>query len=91
MKHSVQVNVLGQQYTLRSEISAQEVQRVADFVNEKIDEVRRTGRAADTLNTAVLALLNVSGAYLRLRDAGGVAEETEQRLEALLSRLEGAL
>ncbi len=91
MKHTVQVTVLGQQYALRSEVSAEEVQVVADFVNEKIDEVRASGRAVDTLNSAVLALLNVSGAYLHLKKTGNISEDTQGRLDALLEKIEDAL
>lgn len=91
MKQAVQITVLGQQYTIRSSMAPEEVRRVADFVNEKIAEVVAASRAVDTLNTAVLALLNVGEAYLRLRDAKQVRETnlTEQ-LQDLVARLERA-
>ena len=91
MKHSVQVTILGQQYTVRSEASAEEVREVAAFVNDKISEVLTARKTADTLDAAVLALLNVAGAYLRLQNERPVCDEgTEERLRHLLGRLEQA-
>lgn len=70
-------------------MAPEEVCRVADFVNDKIAEIVTASRAVDTLNTAVLALLNVSEAYLRLRDAAREEEEMlETRLRDLVARLE---
>lgn len=91
MKQAVQVTVLGQQYTIRSAMAPDQVCRVADFVNEKIAEVVAASRAVDTLNTAVLALLNVGEAYLRLRDAKQVSDEAlTAQLQDLVARLEAA-
>ncbi len=91
MKQAVQVTVLGQQYTIRSAMAPEQVCRVADFVNEKIAEVVAASRAVDTLNTAVLALLNVGEAYLRLRDASQVNDEAlTSQLQDLVARLEAA-
>jgi cell division protein ZapA len=91
LKQAVQVTVLGQQYTIRSAMAPEQVCRVADFVNEKIAEVVAASRAVDTLNTAVLALLNVGEAYLRLRDASQVNDEAlTSQLQDLVARLEAA-
>lgn len=90
MKQAVQVTILGQQYTVKSEASAEEVRRVAEFVNSQISEVAAS-KAVDTLNTAVLALMNVGGAYLRLQDKAGAAErDLRERLKRLLARLDDA-
>jgi len=89
LKHAVQVTLLGQQYTIRSAMAPEEVCRVADFVNEKIAEVMAASRAVDTLNIAVLALLNVGEAYLRLHDAVQHQDDSANaRLRDLVARLE---
>lgn len=87
MKHSVQVTILGQQYAVKSEAPPEEVQRVADFANERIAEVAAARRTADSLNAAVLALLNVSGAYLQLRDRETDDGQAEERIRQMLVRL----
>jgi cell division protein ZapA len=84
------VTILGSDYVVRSDASAVDIQQVADFVNERIEDVLASGRGADTLGAVVLTLLNVAGEHLRLRESGGVVA-MEQRLEHLLARVEDAL
>lgn len=91
MKQAVTVTVLGQQFTLRSEVPPEEVREVAAFVNARVAEVMAGGRTVDTQNAAILALLNVAGLYLRLRDgAAQGGAECERRLQNLVQRLERA-
>lgn len=91
MKQSLQVSILGQQFHLRSDSSPEQVRRIADFVEGQIREVTATGRVADTLQAAVLALLNVSARYLREGEPAGLPEEATQRLGNLVQRVERAL
>ena len=91
MKNSVQVSILGQSYTIKTEAPPEEVMAVADYVNRKIGEVSRGSRSADSLDSTVLAFLNVAGAYLRFRqDELDEDREVGERLQGLLQRLEGA-
>jgi cell division protein ZapA len=91
VKQAVQVTILGQQYTVKSEASQEEVRKVAEFVNGQIAEVVTASRSVDTLNTAILALMNVGGAYLRLQEKTGAAEQDlKDRLKKLLNRLDDA-
>lgn len=92
MKQAVTVSILGQQFTVKSEASPAEVQRVADFVHGKISEVMAASKSADSLNCAILALMNVSGAFLRLQDQAVAADNDniQGRLQALLDRIEQA-
>lgn len=85
MKQAVQVTICGQQYTIRSEAPPEEVEKVAAFVNARIEEVVASRKTVDTLNSVVLAFLNVAGEHLRLQAA---EPEGEARLRNLLQRLE---
>lgn len=97
MKHTVQVTILGQQYTLRSEATPDEVTKVVDLVNAKISEVAASGRVVDSLNVAVLALLNLAGSFLRLQEELAVVNtqpysdpQAESVILSLLERLEAS-
>lgn len=88
MKQAVQVTLLGQQYTLRSDIPPEQLQRVVAFVEEQVAKAAAPPRSGDSFQAAVLALLNVAGGYLRLCDDMQQAEQAQQRLEELAEKLE---
>ena len=90
MKQSVQVSILGQQFNLRSDAPPEQVHRVARFVEDQIAQVTSTGRAVDSLQAAILALLNVSAAHLD-GDTVSARNEDEQRLNVLVEKIEAAL
>jgi len=89
LKHAVQITILGQQYTVKSAASPEEVQRVADFVNCQVAEATAS-RSVDTLNSAILTLMNIGGAFLRLQDTVAEQQQVEGRLQEMLQRLERA-
>ncbi len=91
MKQSVQVSILGQQFNLRSEASPEQVHRVARFVEDQIAQVTSSGRAVDSLQAAILALLNVSAAHLGDESSPGSLGVEDQRLSRLVEKIEAAL
>ena len=91
MKQSVQVSILGQQFNLRSEAPPEQVHRVARFVEDQIGQVTSSGRAVDSLQAAILALLNVSAAHLEGDPSAGSFEAENRRLNQLVEKIEAAL
>ena len=86
MKQSVQVSILGQQFNLRSDAPPEQVHRVARFVEDQISLVTRSGRTVDSLQAAILALLNVSAAHLEGPPTSGAAGGADEarRLSLLI-------
>jgi cell division protein ZapA len=91
MKQSVQVSILGRQFNLRSDAPPEQAQRVARFVEEQIAQVTGSGRAVDSLQAAILALLNVSAAHLDGQIPDTDSAQEQQRIGALLEKIEAAL
>jgi cell division protein ZapA (FtsZ GTPase activity inhibitor) len=91
MKQSVQVSILGQQFNLRSDAPPEQVHRVARFVEDQIALVTSSGRAVDSLQATILALLNVSAAHLDGELAPGSSGVEKQRLSRLIEKIETAL
>ena len=88
MKQSVQIKILGREYTLRSQQSPEQVQRVADFVEERLAEMA-AARAVDTRDLTVLTLLNLAGQHLQLLDENAQQrQQLDSRLEQLVQQLE---
>ena len=93
MKQSVQVSILGQQFNLRSDAPPEQVHRVARFVEDQISQVTGIGRTVDSLQAAILALLNVSAAHLEGAPAAdaSAADDASRRLSVMIEKIEAAL
>ncbi len=87
MSQKIQVRILGREYSLRSQQSEAEVQRVADFVENMLQETA-AGRTVDTRDLTVLTLLNLAGQYLLLLDQQNQQGQQDSRLNELVTRLE---
>lgn len=90
MKQTLQVSILGQQFNLRSDASPEQVQKIAEFVEGQIHQVTDAGRVADSLQAAILALLNVSARYLQGGETGVASSLEDERLRLLVGRIERA-
>ena len=88
MNPGVQVKILGREYSLRSQQSPEQVQRVADFVEARLAEMA-DARAVDTRDLTVLSLLNLAGQYLQLLDENErQKQQLDGRLEQLIQQLD---
>lgn len=83
MNDNVQIKILGREYSLHSQQSPEQVQRVAAFVAERLATMANA-RAVDTRDLTVLTLLNLAGEYLQLLDKN---EQQRQQLDARLEQL----
>lgn len=88
MKQTVEVTILNQQYSMKTEAPVTEVEAVAAYVNEQLAMVMKGSRSVDTLHNVVLALLNVSGGYLKSQDE---IELLRKQLESLDGNLTDAV
>ena len=67
------------------------MQKIAEFVEGQIHQVTDARRVADSLQAAILALLNVSAHYLQAGEAGAGSSLEDERLRLLVGRIERAL
>lgn len=90
MNPTVQINILGREYSLRSQESEAQIQRVVGFIEAKLAETA-TGKSVDTRDLTVLTLLNLAGQYLQLLDQQNHREQQNIRLQQLVESLERAV
>jgi cell division protein ZapA len=77
-KQAVQVNIFHQMYTLRAAGNEQEVQELADSVDELMNAIAARSASADSLRVAVLACLHLAD---RLRGLECELNQLKQRVE----------
>ena len=62
-----QVDIYGQQYTLRGEGDPQYIKSLAKYIDTKMKEVSEGTPTVDSLRVAVLAAINIADEYFQLK------------------------
>ncbi len=78
MKKALDVEILGQKFTISSDAEEGHMLKVADYVDGKMQELMRASKPVAKSNVAMLAALNIADEYHRLKDTH----------EAILTRLD---
>jgi cell division protein ZapA len=84
-KRSIEVEIFGHRYQLKSEFPEEQVKHVAAYVDGKMREVAQGTKSVDSLHIAILTALNIAQDYLQEK---GNNEEILQRIEEKADRLD---
>ena len=88
-KNRVEVEILGQKYTIRTEASPDYVRGLAAHVEQRVREIRGDAAAQNPVKLLALAALYITDELFRLRDDHALADrDASQRLGALSQLLE---
>jgi cell division protein ZapA len=94
-KRTVPVEILGQEYRIRSDSDASTIRRAAALVDETMTKVRDRTGTVDSLDIAVLTALNIANHLISLRDAAGTPSQGEKTrpddLGELITLVEAAI
>lgn len=88
MKKAIDVEILGQRFTISSDAEETYMLKVAGYVDGKMQELLRASKPVAKSNIAMLAALNIADEYHRLKD---VHESVLNRLNQLSKRLSTTL
>ncbi len=69
-KNVVRVTILGDEYSIRSDQSAERTRIVAEHVDNVIKETMRAGNIVDAQKGAILAALSITDELFDAREAG---------------------
>ena len=84
MKRVVDVEIMGQKFSLKSDADENYIRVVADYVDEKVQELLKTARPSAQFNVAIMAALNIADEYHQLKEKH---ETVLNRLNHLTRRL----
>jgi cell division protein ZapA len=88
MKKALDVEILGQKFTISSDAEESYMLKVADYVDGKMQELMRASKPVGKSNVAMLAALNIADEYYRLKDAH---ETVLNRLDQLSKKVSTTL
>ncbi len=84
MKRALDVEILGQRFTISSEAEEGYMLKVAGYVDGKMQELMQTTKPVAKSNVPMLAALNIADELHRLKDSH---EAVLNRLDQLLKRV----
>ncbi|HOP62859.1 MAG TPA: cell division protein ZapA [Spirochaetota bacterium] len=88
----VKVNILGQTYSIKGDAPPEYIMQLADYVNEKVEEVSRNVSSVSTLQMAILVSLNIADEYYQLKRINtGIEGAIEDKARAIISLLDEGL
>ncbi len=92
MEKLVEVNIFGHDYTVKTDADSEYIQKIASYVDEKMDEIVRNTKTVSTLNVAILAALNIADDFFKeVRKREELISEVEHRSEELVKTIDSQL
>jgi cell division protein ZapA (FtsZ GTPase activity inhibitor) len=92
MSKRYDVNIAGYALTVKTERSAEHMERLSELLNQRVREVQKSGATANYLNVVMLAAMKLADEVLELRgEREDVKKGLEQKSRALLIALDSAL
>lgn len=82
----VEVNILEQKIFVKSEDGEEYVKMVVDYLNSKIEEVKKNSKAVSTLNVALLAAMNITDDYFEAKERVVKLEGRARELSKLIDK-----
>lgn len=86
-KHSVRVNILGEEYMIRSEVSPERTRAVAAHYDGLVRTLLASGSVIETHRAAILAALQVTSELLEARETAREVTEGMRGLSEEIRRL----
>lgn len=93
MKNVMYVQIMGHEYPVEANPGDElYVNRLAQFVEEKMREVKNDSKIVDSYKLAVMAAMNITDELFRIQEAKGSSSKVfESRAEELIQILDRAL
>jgi len=88
MKKAVEVEIMGQKFTVTSDADEDHVRKVAAYVNEKMEEVSSSSKLIPKFNVAMLAALNIADDYQKVKESH---ESILNRLDSLAKKISSTI
>lgn len=85
-KTVVRVQIVGEEYTIRTEASLEHTRAVAQYVDQAIRQVLNSGSVVESHKAAILAALQITDQLFQARDAQQDVAKTMRALSADVQR-----
>jgi len=88
---NVTITILGKEYSIKSDVEKESLDRIASHLNKKVDEIMKTSRTVAAHNVLILAAMNIADEYFREKNLNQelisyVEGKSEQLLQQIKTR-----
>jgi cell division protein ZapA len=87
-KRTMKISLLGKEYLIKTDIEEERARRIADYVNEKIEEIGKNTNTVTALNVVLLTALNIAEDYFSNE---AMLVSLEERSENLIRAIEAQI
>ena len=89
---AVKVKIRNAEYLVRGEDDEQQVQRIADYVNDKLKEIEQGTEGLSEKRTAILAALDIAGDYFQiLKEKDVLLSKVRQRTQSMIRSIDSVI
>ena len=88
----IKVKIYDQEYVIKSDESAEQLNRIADYVNDKLKEIQDNTEGLSEKKMAILVALNIASEYFQaIKERDELSVNIRQRTEALLNNIDSVM
>jgi cell division protein ZapA len=84
----IEIKVFGQTFSVKTDSDEDHLQAVAQYVNEKMEEILKKTRSVSSLNVAILTALNIADDLLKEKEERkALLREVEDKSKDLVEKI----
>lgn len=92
MEKPVTVNILGNDYVIKSEEDAEKVYKIAEYMNEKVKEIDNNTEGLSEKRKVILVALNIANDYFQvLKERDELIASIHRRSRALINNIDSTI
>ena len=85
---TISINVLGKEYSIKSDVEADSLNEIAGYLNGKVDEIIKTTKTVSTHNVLILVAMSIANDYFDVKEKNeSLVAMVESKSEHLASRI----
>ena len=88
----IKVIIYDQEYVIKSEENAEQLDRIADYVNDKLKEIQDNTEGLSEKKMAILVALNIASEYfMAIKERDELSVNIRQRTDSLLNNIDSVM
>ena len=85
---TITINVLGKEYSIKSDVEEDRLNEIAGFLNGNVDEIIKTTKTVSTHNVLILVAMSIANDYFDVKGRNeSLVAMVESKSEHLASRI----